>query len=132
MSLPCRDVYEAIERHSALLLRRIYEMAQPLGWPVRPYSWMLRSSGGHLCSVVATTLSLPYGRGASFTPRHEPKSDGLRWAIDIRRTDRLLRGDWAQGLLVVAVAPQQFELLHGDRPLSDATLRAILEDLARP
>lgn len=136
MSLPCRDIYEAIERHSAALLRRIQDLALPWGWPVKPYSWMLvagERSEGPLISVVATTVTLPLGRGASFTPRSTPKADGRRWVIDIRRTDRVQRGDWAEGLTVAAdAAAQGYALLHRGAPLTDAVLASILQDLARP
>lgn len=136
MSLPCRDIYEAIERHSAALLRQVQAITTQWGWGVKPYSWMLMAGEhgqGGLISVVATTVSLPLGRGASFTPRPAPKEDGRRWVIDIRRTDRVQRGDWAEGLTVTfGPGRDQSELLHRGVALSDATLAAILHDLARP
>lgn len=136
MAIACQDLHEAVERLSASLYMRVEAMVRPWGWPVKPYSWMVSTSdgapNGRLITVVATTVYLPMGRGASFTPRAHPKGDGRRWVIDIRRTDRVQRGGWAEGLTVAEVAPGQYDLLLRGEPLTGPALSAIFYDLAQP
>src|SRR5256885_2246199 len=74
---PMTDIYEAIERLSAELSMRVAKIAGERGWPHKPYSWVIAREDSRFFMVVATTVSLPDGRYASFTPRTEPL--GTTW-----------------------------------------------------
>ena len=125
-----KDIFEAIEQLSALLSFRIENQARKQGWATKPYSWIISPDEGKLVIVVATTLFLPEGLCASFTPRNEPL-DGGRWPIDIRRTDCVIRDGWESGLSV-AKTDKKFALWMGDTALSDDKLVVMINDLATP
>src|SRR5690242_8540129 len=96
-----KDIFEAIEQLSALLSFRIENLARSRGWATKPYSWLVAPSEGKLIIVVATTVFLPEGAAASFTPRAEPVDGGTSWVIDVRRTDAVVRDAWSDGLSVM-------------------------------
>src|SRR5262245_4711331 len=95
-----KDIFEAIEQLSALLSFRIENLARARGWATKPYSWLVSPTEGKLIIIVATTVFLPEGQAASFTPRAEP-NDNNNWVIDVRRTDAVLRDAWSDGIGVV-------------------------------
>src|SRR6185295_16495645 len=92
------DIYEAMERLSAELSARVGKLAGDRGWSHKPYSWVLARDDARFFMVVATTVSLPGGGYASFTPRAEPADTG--WTIDVRRTDGVAREPWSRGLTI--------------------------------
>lgn len=126
-----KDIFEAVEQLSALLSFRIENLARSRGWATKPYSWLVSPSDGKLVIVVATTVYLPEGLSASFTPRAEPTTGGSTWQIDVRRTDSVVRPQWANGLAIVK-QDQKFVLWNGQGVLSDDNLSSMMEDLGRP
>ena len=120
------DVYEAIERLSAELSSRIGRLAGERGWGYKPYSWMIARDDERFFMIVATTVSLPGGRYASFSPQAEPM--GTSWRIDVRRTDGAERELWARGLTVMK-SGNGFALYDGSGAVSDDALAAIVTDL---
>jgi hypothetical protein len=126
-----KDIFEAIEQLSALLSFRIENVARARGWATKPYSWLVSPDEGRLVIVVATTLYLPQGLAASFTPRAEPQAGQGGWNIDVRRTDSVVREAWSDGLSVVK-NDRKYVLWHRQGMLSDETLGTILDELGRP
>lgn len=123
-----RDIYEAIEQLSALLSFRIENVARERGWATRPYSWLLAPNPEKLCIVVATTLYLPEGVAASFTPRSSPADGGGVWQIDVKRTDSVVRDSWSDGLSVTR-NEKKWVLWCRSVALTDQALAVILDDL---
>jgi hypothetical protein len=110
-------VYDAIELWSSNLYEQVRMLAQRRGWATRPYSYLLAPEPMRFISFTATTLHLPGGMGASFTPRSRPTGDA--WVIDVRRTDGKVPSG-AEGWA-----------LRGPRgALSDSELGWILEELS--
>ena len=126
-----KDIFEAIEQLSALLSFRIENVARSKGWATKPYSWLVSPEEGKLVIVVATTLYLPEGLAASFTPRAEPVAGGASWVIDVRRTDAVTRAMWSDGLSVMR-NDRKFALWHRQGQLTDDTISQILDELGRP
>jgi hypothetical protein len=122
------DVFDAIEKLSAELSSRVGRLAETRGWGHKPFQWMV-ANGEKPILLVNTTLSLPSGFFASFTPRIEPS--GNVWAIDVRRTDGVVRPGWAQGLLVMKM-PQGWVLSAGAGALNDEQLSAMMDLISEP
>ena len=126
-----KDIFEAIEQLSALLSFRIENLARARGWATKPYSWLVTPHDGKLVIVVATTVYLPEGLCASFTPRAEPDGSGNAWQIDVRRTDSVVRKPWAEGLSIVK-QDKKYVLWYEQGALSDENLTSMMEELGRP
>ncbi len=125
-----RDIYEAVERLSALLSFSVQRVAETRGWAARPYSFMVAPHANRVVMVVSTSVHLPLFRSAGFVPHREPDEGGYSWTIDVRRTDGVER-TWAGGL-VVRKSEGRFVLMQGSVALSDLVLEGLMEDLGTP
>jgi hypothetical protein len=126
-----RDIYEAVERLSALLSFSVQRVAQAKGWAAKPYSFMVAPGAERVVMVVSTSVHLPLFRSAGFVPQREPEDNGKSWTIDVRRTDGVLRPTWAHGL-TIRKTDGKFALMHGSVALSDDMLEGLLDDLGTP
>lgn len=131
-----RDVFDAIERLSALLAMRIENAARKRGWPTKTNGRTLSPMRGRLVALVGTTLLLPRGEAATFVPRPEAEgnsaAEDARWVIDIRRSDGVMRKSWQNGVQVGRTASGTYALLLDGAPLSDESVDTWLEDLSKP
>jgi hypothetical protein len=121
-------VYDAIELCSANLYEQVRMLAARRGWGTRPYAYLLSPRPMHFITFTATTVHLPGGLGASFTPRSAPA--GAAWVIDVRRTDGKVPRGAERGLMVVEGGTEGWQLCAGSAPLTDSALGEMLEDLA--
>lgn len=126
-----KDIFEAVEKLSALLSFSVQRAAQAKGWAAKPYSFMVTPESDRMLMVVSTSVHLPMFRSAGFTPHREPQDGGRSWTIDVRRTDGVLRDAWADGLIIRKI-DGKFVLMSGSIALSDDMLDGMLEDLGTP
>ena len=126
-----RDIFEAVEKLSALLSFSVQRVASAKGWAAKPYSFMVTPQSDRILMVVSTSVHLPMFRSAGFTPQREPEDGGKAWTIDVRRTDGVLRDAWADGL-IIRKTDGKFVLMSGSIALSDDLLDGLLEELGTP
>ncbi|MSP60193.1 MAG: hypothetical protein EXR72_07590 [Myxococcales bacterium] len=126
-----KDIFEAVEKLSALLSFSVQRVAGHRGWAAKPYSFMLSPATDRTIMVVSTSVHLPLYRSCGFTPHREPDDGGKQWGIDVRRTDGVARESWASGL-TIRKTDGKFQLMYGAIALSDDQLNGLLEDLGSP
>ena len=126
-----KDIYEAVEKLSAVLAFSVERVASNKGWAAKPYSLMIAPTPDRLVMVVSTTVLLPGAMSACFTPRYEPQTGGRTWGIDVRRTDGVARETWSDGL-TISRNEGRFVIMHGAIALSNESLDLLLEDLGTP
>jgi hypothetical protein len=127
-----RDICEATEQLTGLLAMRLENATRRRGWAVKPTGRVVAPSRGRLTHLVSTMVLLPRGDAANFLPRPEAEPDGLRWLIDIRRSDGVMRKIWASGLEVARLPQGGYALHYQGAPVRDEALDAILDALAKP
>ena len=121
-------IYEAIELWSANLYQQVRMLAGGRGWATRAFPYLFSPEPARFLSFTATTVNLPGGMGASFTPRSQP--DGDSWIIDVRRTDGVVPSGAAGGIFLSQAGHDGYALHGALGELSDARLAQILDELA--
>ena len=125
------DIYDAVERLSAVLSFSVQKLAGRRGWAAKPFSLVVAPTPERYVMMVSTTVTLPRALSAGFTPLYQPDPGGRSWTIDIRRTDGVVRDSWASGLSI-AKAEGRFQITMGPVTLSEDMLDALIEDLGTP
>jgi hypothetical protein len=126
-----QDLFDGIQRLTALLSFRLENLAGKRAWGLRTDSYRIQPPGGMAITLCRMTLHLPRGEAGTFVPREGPEPDGRSWLIDIRRSDGVLRKSFAQGLRALP-KDGTYVLFRGDEVLSDGALNEIFDDLAKP
>ena len=127
-----KDIYEAIERVSAMLSYRLERAAQKKGFPVHYTGYNLMTPSGGLLKVFHTLVHLPRGYGASFVPRATPEEAGDSWHIDIRRNDGIVRTAWVAGMDMRKDVDGEWTIFFNGEPLSADLIARLYDEMEKP
>lgn len=123
--------YDAVERLTAFLSFRIEKVAKARCWAVHFTAYGANPELGLVLQLYSTMVHLPRGCFVTFMPRPLAEEGGEVWHIDIRRSDGVVRPSWAGGVRI-AKRGDDYDLLLGDRPLTEQDLATMMVALEKP
>jgi hypothetical protein len=125
-----RDIYEAIEKLTTVLSLRIDNAVRKRGWAAKPeISRIEVKSPSRLIYPLCIGLSMPLGQRVSFLPAEKPSEDQQSWAIQIQRSDGVIRHSWSDGLLVRKV-DNGYQLFIRDEIMDENLFKKLLDELS--
>ena len=125
-----RDIFEAVEKLSAVLSLRIQNAVRKRGWAGKATAERYDvPAPDRLAYPTRIDLPLPLGNRVAFVPADAPTQDGQSWKIAIKRSDGVTRQSWVDGLHVRKV-DSGYQLFVRDEILHEPQFGKILDELS--
>lgn len=125
------DIFEAVEKLSAILGIRLTVFVRRWGWIATTQTSTRDHPRGGPVTLTQTMIRMPAALVVRFAPRALPDPGERTWTIEIRRADGYVRRSWRDGVQV-GQHEGRYMILHQGAPLDDAKLRWLFDELNIP